>query len=52
MRLSKGFNSRYTRLDLLTVKENEFHVSDMNNTHSVVGSAVTDPLDIARRDHM
>ena len=43
-------NSKYVLLDLLTGKEKVFHVSDMKTF--VFDSAVVDPLDIARRDHM
>ena len=50
MRVIKGLNSRYTLLDLITGKEKEYHVSDMKPF--VFDSAVVDPLDIARRDHM
>ena len=50
MRVIKGLNSRYTLLDLITGKEKDFHVSDMKPF--VFDSAVTDPLDVARRDHM
>ena len=50
MKVIKGFNSRYTLLDLTTGKETDFHVSDMRPF--VFDSAVTDPSDIARRDHM
>ena len=50
MRVIKGFNSRYTLLDLITGKEKDYHVSDMKPF--VFDSATTDPLDIARRDQM
>ena len=45
-----GLNSKYVLLDFLTGKEKVFHVSDMKPF--VFDSAVVDPLDIARRDHM
>ena len=50
MRVIKGFNSRYTLLDLITGKEKDYHVSDMKPF--VLNSASVDPLDIARRDQM
>ena len=50
MRVIKGFNSRYTLLDLITGKEKDYHVSDMKPF--VFDSALVDPLDIARRDQM
>ena len=50
MKVIKGFNSCYTLLDLTTGKETDFRVSDMRLF--VFDSAVIDPEDIARRDHM
>ena len=50
MKVIKGFKSRYTLLDLTTGKETDFHVSDMRTFF--FDSALTDPSDIARRDHM
>ena len=50
MRVIKGLNSCYTLLDLITGKENDYHVSDMKPF--VFDSAMVDPLDIARRDQM
>ena len=50
MRVIKGLNSRYTLLDLITGKGKDNHVSDMKTF--VLDSALVDPLDIARRDHM
>ena len=50
MKVIKGLNSRYTLLDLMTGKETDFHVLDMKPF--VFNSAVIDPEDIARRDHM
>ena len=50
MRVIKGFDSRYTLLDLITGKEKDYHVSDMKPF--IFDSALVDPLDIARRDHM
>ena len=50
MRVIKGFNSRYTLLDLITGKEKDYHVSDMKPF--VFDSAIVDPLEIARRDQM
>ena len=50
MKVISGVKSRYTLLDLITGKEKDFHVSDMKPF--VFDSAVTDPLDVARRDHM
>ena len=50
IRVIKGLNSRYTLLDLITSKEKDYHVSDMEPF--VFDSAIVDPLDIARRDQM
>ena len=40
----------YKLLDLITLKEKEFHVSDMKPL--VFDAALTDPLDVARRDNV
>ena len=50
MRVISGNNSRYKLYDLVTHKEKEFHTSDMKQF--LFDSALTDPLDVARRDHM
>ena len=50
MKVLKGRDSRYKLLDLITLKEKEFHVSDMKPF--VFDAALTDPLDVARRDNM
>ena len=50
MRVTKGLNSRFTLLDLITGKEKDYHVSDMKPF--VFDPAIIDPLDVARRDHM
>ena len=50
MKVISGVKYRYTLLDLITGKEKDFHSSDMKPF--VFDSAVTDPLDVARRDHM
>ena len=50
MKVIEGMNSRDKLLDLITLKEKEFHVSDMKPL--VFDAALTDPLDIARRDNM
>ena len=42
MRVIKGFNSRYTLLDLITGKEKDYHVSDMKPF--IFDSALVDPL--------
>ena len=48
MKVIKGFNSRYTLLDLMTGKEMDFHVSDMKPFIPMD----VDPMDVARRDYM
>ena len=50
MKVLEGRDSRYKLLDLITLKEKEFHVSDMKPF--VFDAALTDPLDVARRDNM
>ena len=50
MRVIKGFNYRCTLLDLITGTEKDYHMSDM--LRFIFDSALVDPLDIARRDHM
>ena len=50
MKVIEGRDSRYKLLDLITLKEKEFHVSDMKPF--VFDAALTDPLDVARRDNM
>ena len=50
MRVISGTNSRYKLLDLVTHKERVYHTSDMKPF--LYDSTVTDPLDVARRDHM
>ena len=50
MRVISGNNSRYKLYDLITHKEHTFHTSDMKPF--LFDSAITDPLDVARRDHM
>ena len=48
MKVIEGMNSRDKLLDLITLKEKEFHVSDMKPF--VFDTALTDPLDVARQD--
>ena len=50
MKVLEGRDSRYKLLDLITLKEKEFHVSDMKPF--VFDAALIDPLDVARRDNM
>ena len=42
MKLIEGRDSRYKLLDLITLNEKEFHVSDMKI--SVFDAALTDPV--------
>ena len=49
MKVIEGCDSRYKFLDLITLKEKDFHVSDMKPF--VFDAALTGPLDIARRDN-
>ena len=44
----EGRDSRYKLLDLITLKEKEFHVSDIKPF--VVDATLTAPLDVARRE--
>ena len=46
----KGLNFCYILLDLISGKEKDYHVSDMNPF--VFAPALVDPLDIACRDYM
>ena len=48
MKLIEGRDSRYKLLDLITLNEKEFHVSDMKI--SVFDAALSAP--VARRDNM
>ena len=50
MKVLEGRDSRYKLLDLITLKEKEFLVSDMKPF--VFDAAITDLLDVARRDNM
>ena len=50
MKVLKGRDSRYNLLDLITLKEKEYHVSDMKPF--LFDAAITDPLDVARCDNM
>jgi transposase InsO family protein len=50
MRVLNGNDSRYLLYDLITHKEKIYHVSDMKPF--LYDPAITDPLDIARRDYM
>ena len=50
MRVVSGKNSRYTLVDLVTHQEKVYHTSDMKPF--IFDPAITDPLDVARRDHM
>jgi hypothetical protein len=50
MRVISGNNSRYKLYDLITHKENTFHTSDMKPF--LFDSAITDPLDVARRNSL
>jgi Chromo (CHRromatin Organisation MOdifier) domain len=45
-----GENSRYTLYDLITQKTPVYHVSAMKRF--LYDPAITDPVDVARRDHM
>ena len=47
MRVISGRDSRYLLYDLVSHKEVEYHVSDMKPD-----PLTTNPLDVARRDHM
>ena len=50
MKVISGNNSRYLLQDLVTNKEKEYHISDMKPFK--FDPLKTNPLDIARRDHM
>lgn len=50
MKVISGNNSRYLLQDLVTNKEKEYHVSDMKPFK--FNPLKTNPLDVARRDHM
>ena len=50
MQVISGSNPKYLLRDLVTHKEKEYHVSDMK--HFNFDPSTTDPLDIARRDHL
>ena len=50
MKVIEGCDSRYKFLDWITLKEKDFHVSDMKPF--VFDAALTKPLDVARRDNM
>jgi hypothetical protein len=45
-----GKDSRYLLKDLISHKEKEYHVSDMKPF--VFDPSTTNPIDIARRDHL
>ena len=51
MRVIKRLNSRYTLHDLITGKENDYHVPDIKPF--VFDSALVDPLDVVKKisDH-
>ena len=50
MKVLEVRDSRYKLLDLISFKEKEFHVSEMKLF--VFDAALTDPLNVARRDNM
>ena len=50
LKVVSGENSRYTLYDLVTQKTAEFHVSAMKPF--LFYPSITNPLDVARRDHM
>ena len=50
LKVVSGNNSRYTLYDLITQKSSVYHVSNMKPF--LYDPAITDPLDVARRDHM
>ena len=50
MRVISCSNSHYKLLDLVTHKEKVYHTSDMKPF--LYDSTITEPLDVARRDHM
>ena len=50
LKVVSGEFSRYTLYDLVTQKTSEFHVSAMKPF--LFDASITNPLDVARRDHM
>ena len=50
MKVIESRDSRYKLLDLITLKEKEYHVSDVKPF--VFDAALTDPLNVTRRDNM
>ena len=50
MKVVSGSNSRYTLYDLITTRENEYHVSDMKRF--LYDPLLVDPVDVALRDRM
>ena len=50
MQVISGSNPKYLLRDLVTHQEKEYHVSDMKPF--TFDPSTTDPLDIARRDHL
>ena len=50
LKVVSGNNSRYTLYDLITQKSSIYHVSAMKPF--LYDPAITNPLDIARRDHI
>jgi transposase InsO family protein len=50
LKVVSGNNSRYTLYDLITQKSSIYHVSAMKPF--LYDPAITNPLDVARRDHM
>jgi transposase InsO family protein len=50
LKVVSGENSRYTLYDLVTQKTSQFHVSAMKPF--LFDPSITNPLDVARRDHM
>jgi hypothetical protein len=50
LKVVSGENSRYTLHDLITQKSSVYHVSTMKPF--LYDPAITNPLDVARRDHM
>ena len=50
LKVGRGDYSCYTLYDLVTQKTSEFHVSAMKPF--LYDPAITNPLDVARRDHM
>jgi Chromo (CHRromatin Organisation MOdifier) domain len=50
LKVISGKNSRYTLYDLITQKSSTYHVSAVKPF--LYDPAITNPLDVARRDHM